>query len=360
MDNTKRLTETYGEPDDGFYTIYIAVVKLAILFYAIYCSIYFYFKEEIMTYICFISFVANVAMFHMKKKYYPYFILIEHILVCVLSYFAMVRLGWNSGVQYLLLMAVSLGFFSPFKNTFSIVIVNVFESLLLVYLFVNFYNKPIQLSPSVAFIIPYIHTLSSFTCLLCVIVGTRLSDVSYAFKNLKMNDENKRLFALANQDGLTRLYNRRFMEQLIEEVWQNNSENKGKFWLVLCDIDYFKEINDYAGHDAGDNTLIAIANTLTTMFKRNSYISRWGGDEFMILINDEVDRNTLKAMLNQLLLAVYDIDYDKLQLRVPISLTIGAAYTVGKSSIRHLIDTTDKLLYEGKEKGRNVVVIVEK
>ena len=153
----------------------------------------------------------------------------------------------------------------------------------------------------------------------------------------------------ATHDQLTKLYNRRGFEMLLEELDLSNVA------VLLVDLDRFKSINDLYGHDVGDKVLIKVSKALTNNFGENGHICRLGGDEFVILLE-----HTSPAVKDQLKKQVDAINkwlrngHDGLP---PFSLSVGVSFcNSGKTEdVLALLKQADEALYDAKEHGRSSV-----
>ena len=103
----------------------------------------------------------------------------------------------------------------------------------------------------------------------------KIGDVELTSLVYKLIQYNSYLLQVSTTDAMTGLYNRRILDK-------NQKPNV----VMLCDIDNFKLINDLYGHDKGDFVIKVIGNILKESFRRNDYVCRFGGDEFLILFND--------------------------------------------------------------------------
>ncbi|HEV8631293.1 MAG TPA: diguanylate cyclase [Thermoanaerobaculia bacterium] len=166
----------------------------------------------------------------------------------------------------------------------------------------------------------------------------------------------QRLRELSMIDGLTRLLNRRTVHQRLGEEWERARRYGGTLSIVLCDLDYFKAINDTHGHLAGDAVLVSVADVLRLHARAADIIGRYGGEEFLLLLpSTELDsacrasRRLLEAIAHH-----------------PVSLGTGEPLVVtasaGVAALTELSDeaTPDALLaladhrlYEAKAAGRN-------
>ena len=96
--------------------------------------------------------------------------------------------------------------------------------------------------------------------------------------------ENAYLFEMASLDGLTRLFQRHYSSAAAEIEWKRANRRQHPLSILMIDVDNFKMINDTRGHDYGDSVLRTIAATLRKICRLEDVISRYGGDEFMILL----------------------------------------------------------------------------
>lgn len=160
-------------------------------------------------------------------------------------------------------------------------------------------------------------------------------------------DSEEKLKEMSYVDSLTGLFNRHYMmEQLGNEA---DKENPGT--LAMVDIDDFKQINDIYGHNAGDYVLKKIADIMKEQCN-DSIISRWGGEEFLILISTQSDsKDTMEKLRSKVDNTRFEFDNKPIK----VSVTIGVAAKEG-NTIDKWIQEADKRLYVGKNSGKNVVI----
>ena len=120
---------------------------------------------------------------------------------------------------------------------------------------------------------------------------------------------------------------------------------------VMIDIDFFKKVNDELGHQKGDEVLINLGKILIDFTQNNESISRYGGEEFILLLPNSTIK-TIEARLEQLRITVQDGDLGS---GYSITASFGAATALKKSEFNSLVERADKALYEAKNNGRNCV-----
>jgi len=156
-------------------------------------------------------------------------------------------------------------------------------------------------------------------------------------------------------DELTQIDNRARFNILFEEAIENSKEKQSPLSIVLLDIDNFKHINDQHGHAVGDNVLKLFTALILDNIRVEDSFSRWGGEEFVLLLSDTALQNA-KDIAENLRVAIenYDFGIDK-KLTCSFGVTVG---TEGDTS-GSLFEQVDKALYKAKNSGRNRVVVSE-
>lgn len=170
----------------------------------------------------------------------------------------------------------------------------------------------------------------------------------------------KQIQEMAYRDPLTRLANRHLLQENTLKAIEKSHQEQVYGALIFIDLDHFKELNDTFGHDAGDMLLIQVATRLQDCTRQGDTVSRLGGDEFLILLEDlGSDFNQARAQTNSVALKI--LSY----LNKPFALAHGN-YSVGasigislfgkkKQEVDELIKQADMAMYESKEKGRNQI-----
>ena len=123
-------------------------------------------------------------------------------------------------------------------------------------------------------------------------------------------------------------------------------------WFLVCDLDYFKHINDKYGHSVGDEVLKQFAEHLQNTFRFCGSVGRIGGDEFAVMLDINLSPDQLEHLLTQFLR-----DISGILEQVTVSCSIGAYRFIFPQEIKHLLTETDRVLYQAKENGRACFVI---
>ena len=159
-----------------------------------------------------------------------------------------------------------------------------------------------------------------------------------------------RIEKISETDGLTKLLNRRGLENRLKNIFKD-TDSAGI--LIIFDLDNFKLVNDDLGHPVGDEVLKIFSSCLTNFFRENDIISRIGGDEFIVFINDNIEEDNLIEKLNEILnnirkdLKYYYENYG-------LSTSIGVAYkNKQNSTYEKLYKEADSALYKAKNLGKD-------
>ncbi len=170
----------------------------------------------------------------------------------------------------------------------------------------------------------------------------------------QLSTANEKLELLSQIDFLTNLRNRRFILGEIEQEIKRVARSSKTFSIIMGDIDHFKMINDTYGHDCGDLILKEIASILQMLARETDCVSRWGGEEFLVLLPETEVEGALKlAEKFRQTVAEKEFCYQSLPLKVTMTFGV-AAYEDGIGS-DEVIKHADMALYSGKNDGRNRV-----
>lgn len=165
----------------------------------------------------------------------------------------------------------------------------------------------------------------------------------------KRVEREQALLRAATKDKLTGLHNRHHGEQLLAERYRTARTLQRPLTLVMCDIDHFKRINDEFGHPTGDRVLAEVADMLRQAVRSRDAVIRWGGEEFMIVL-DECSQTDTVDLAKRILDRVNAHEDGE----VPaLTLSLGLATLAPDEAIDELIARADSALYDAKRAGRN-------
>jgi diguanylate cyclase (GGDEF)-like protein len=155
-------------------------------------------------------------------------------------------------------------------------------------------------------------------------------------------------------DALTGLHNRYWFNSMFRRQFIRSSINNNPFSVIMADIDHFKELNDTYGHLTGDQVLYEVAHIISKNIRPAEMVSRYGGDEFIILLPDE-DIQTAKLVADRLLEAMrkaLPIPCGEKDIFHP-TLSMGLAEMKSDQTPEMLIQVADEAMYRAKENGRD-------
>jgi diguanylate cyclase (GGDEF)-like protein len=169
---------------------------------------------------------------------------------------------------------------------------------------------------------------------------------------MSLEAENKELWNLSYRDGLTGLYNRRYMEQVAEQLFSRAVRYREPLHVLMLDIDHFKKVNDKLGHQVGDEVLQNVAATIQSIIRTSDTVARYGGEEFIAFLvqsNSEITQ----FIANRIRDGVAATQFSDVPWQITIS--IGVAGLQDGDTMNSLIDRADQFLYSSKHHGRNRV-----
>lgn len=167
------------------------------------------------------------------------------------------------------------------------------------------------------------------------------------------------LHEMATKDPLTGLANRRFLETNINQLIASVRRRKSTLGVLMCDLDFFKKVNDEYGHNVGDHVLKALAVILLASVRDSDITIRYGGEEFLILLTDcEIEKAIEVA--EKIRVAVEEQQFRVEHLTIRKTLSIGVSvFPVDGEGFWECVKHADIALYQAKERGRNKVLRFE-
>ncbi len=165
------------------------------------------------------------------------------------------------------------------------------------------------------------------------------------------------VFKMMTTDGLTQVYNKRFLLDTLEREIHQALRGQQSLCLLMMDLDKFKSINDTYGHLAGDHVLAEFAARATSVLRSGEVLARYGGEEFALLCSPAtLEQAVLAAERVRQITASEPIRYERVEIPVTVSIGISLAAPANESiSPTELLARADAKLYAAKQNGRNRV-----
>lgn len=171
-------------------------------------------------------------------------------------------------------------------------------------------------------------------------------------KTKELKQTNEKLLKLSQTDALTGIYNRKKLQDSMSLEIKKAYRFEQTFSIILIDIDFFKKVNDTYGHLKGDNIIKGICRLVEKNIREIDLFARWGGEEFVILVNNQ-NKNQTKLMAEKIrqIIAITKID------NLDITCSFGVSQYETNDTDEMLFKKADDALYQAKESGRNCVII---
>jgi diguanylate cyclase (GGDEF)-like protein/PAS domain S-box-containing protein len=168
---------------------------------------------------------------------------------------------------------------------------------------------------------------------------------------------------LSTHDELTKIYNRHYLNEQIEREWRRLLRSQAPLAIIIIDVDYFKNYNDYLGHQSGDSCLQKIATSLELAIRRsNDFVARFGGEEFVIIL-PETDINGAKQVAENIQSKIRSLNIlhpsSTVSKKVSVSMGIASMIPSKGCSYERLFKFADQALYNAKNNGRDRYCIHE-
>lgn len=296
-----------------------------------------------------VLFVLAFVCSYYWSSFMSYCILNIYILTWTLA--NVLCFGWNIGVQHFLTILLVFCFFSKYRHEKAKFIYT--GCLLVLRLYLYYYCQ--SHAPVFALTHPlgnYLQIVNTFFVFLTLALIAYIFSADSQELEGKLIEYNRQLMKQANTDTLTGLYNRRSTIEYLDDLL-NNPEHQ--ISICLCDIDFFKHVNDTYGHDVGDVVLKKISETFRKELPQDSFISRWGGEEFL-LIFPKLNGDEAVVALEKLRQKIKTIVFDGVIETFTISLTYGLVEYDYHSDLTTILKEADEKLYLGKESGRDRII----
>lgn len=184
--------------------------------------------------------------------------------------------------------------------------------------------------------------------------------IAEALPVLQARKLTEKLKEMATKDPLTGLYNRRYLDSVIDQLVAGASRRGSTIGVLMCDIDHFKRVNDLFGHDTGDSVLIQLADICQSCARQSDLVIRFGGEEFLIILPD-CGESCAATMAERIRSRVegHKVHTASRTLQQTISVGVAEFSPTSSKSIWEIIKLADIALYQAKENGRNQVLICQ-
>ena len=172
--------------------------------------------------------------------------------------------------------------------------------------------------------------------------------------------EEARLLELANYDALTGLPNRLLFHDRLKQARDMACRDMKSFAVLFIDLDYFKEVNDDLGHAAGDSVLQTVAKRIQSCVRTTDTVSRYGGDEFLVILQDIDSYDEITMVVEKIIIAVSElinISGSKVNISASVGVSLRnaaeACSTSDDTGLSGVIAQADQMMYEAKQAGRS-------
>lgn len=187
-----------------------------------------------------------------------------------------------------------------------------------------------------------------FAILETYILAVNYSDEMKKAKDLE--DKNRVIYEKSIRDSLTGLYNRNYIEEVLNKMMKDYLKQKKIFSVIMFDIDHFKRINDEYGHLYGDKVIVRVSEIIKQNLRYTDYAGRYGGEEFIVIL-DNSNSHKASEIAEGIRNGIENFCWEH-NLKITIS---GGVYENNSSIMSETIENADRLLYMAKKNGRNQI-----
>lgn len=278
------------------------------------------------------------------------------------STLASILAGWDWGFPTYTLALIPVSFYLAYSLPHfkrSMVMPVCFSVLdMALFLFVKsvcFYVQPIYYVHNTAENLTFSYCFNAAIAFIMLTIFSGFFSMDIRHNELGLEAQKAALEIASTHDPLTRLLNRRSMDEHLEKALSDALESNMHFTLALGDIDDFKRVNDTYGHNVGDEVLVHVSSIIFSNIADGGAVCRWGGEEILILIPETGENAYLQV--EKIRRQIMDSQIKSKDEAIHITMTFGLSeYSTG-SDIQKLISIADENLYKGKGNGKNQVVI---
>lgn len=202
--------------------------------------------------------------------------------------------------------------------------------------------------------------VNSTIFLMCMLVVSKIiyeNQLAHLLKNIVLVEINEKLKHVSNFDSLTNLPNRRYFEELVKKVIENNRKAEKNSVIAIMDVDFFKKTNDAYGHNIGDLVLKEISKIIKINLSSENLVARWGGEEFIFFLPDTTIEEA-EVLLNRLREKIKVMLSEVQGHRLNITASFGLTKFLSGSDEEYIkaFSLADEALYKAKNEGRDRVI----
>lgn len=339
---------------------YFWLILVGFLIHVVFEFIFLYNGNKLMMTYNIISIIVFGGALKFLQRHQKIAVLTCFIEATIFITISTINLGWHMGFQTWFVPFIILSITVPFKERGVFYSLGIIQSILYIYLYFSANLKiPILQINSADDLLVRLNIIFAFILIFFV---ERVLKISKAMEMVFLKNEIEHIKNIVKTDELTGLTTRRQMNDILKSIDMTQEKNEGNFYLIFGDIDHFKAVNDTYGHECGDVALAEISAILKNECRINDIISRWGGEEFLILIKsagkeDKLSKEKVEKILNRIRKKIEQkiIKYE--DIRFSVTITFGGVSSLNFNNIQDMIRAADEQMYIGKKSGRNRVVI---
>ncbi len=298
------------------------------------------------------GFLCNMLGFLLieKGRYLPVGLLISGTVI-IHTLATAICIGTKNLVIVYLLTTLVMQFIIPYASTrVRALVIGILWASMIALVFIDYHLTPLRdIGNAYGALAMFNIHLAFFGIGIQLTIGNTIWDAIVRF-NYEALEKSR---SEANTDPLTGLYNRRYADTFFEKLTTGKLE---QVWCVaMVDIDDFKVINDAYGHLVGDEILMFISDFIKTNLRRTDLVFRWGGEEFLIVLKDAEVSNAFR-LLDKLRDKLASENIETHARILNVTVTIGVC-PLDTNNIEQSIEACDRLMYVGKNAGKNRVVM---
>ncbi len=330
--------------------------SLLMCMYFVCLSVVFVVEQRRFTLLCVLCFFAFFLPFYFTyinqtklAVIFTQFLLLGSIFVFVVEF------GGDFGIHYFIYTMLILNFTTNYLSSSRKALVAIGLGIIQL-IFQSFagINAVGQILSGAAIVA--IHVINTFYIFMTMVAALIFVSKESVEMESKLVRYNEKMQHLASVDPLTGLWNRRSMKEYLEaQKKQCRDGNIGTMSIALGDIDFFKKVNDTYGHDCGDAVLKNMAVIFRQFMEDKGKVSRWGGEEFLLVFRDCNGDDAL-IQLSKLLTLIRKNEIIYKDQKIKVTMTFGLVEVNFRKGIEEDIHEADRKLYLGKEGGRNQIV----